>query len=53
VALAVALRQLARDPALRKSLGETGRKDVSAYTQDSWAEGFSRALADLGLSGGR
>jgi glycosyltransferase involved in cell wall biosynthesis len=53
VALAVALRRLAGDPALRARLGGAAREDVSAYTYDAWAEGFSRALADLGLSGGR
>ncbi len=52
IALAAALRRLAGDPALRARLGEAGRADVSAYTHDAWAEGFSRALADLGLSRG-
>ena len=53
VALAGALRCLARDPTLRARLGETGREDVGAYTYDAWAKGFSRALTDLGLSRGR
>ena len=53
VALAAALRRLAGDPALRARLGAAAREDVGAYTYDAWAEGFSRALADLGLSGGR
>jgi glycosyltransferase involved in cell wall biosynthesis len=53
VALAAALRRFADDPALRARLGEAGRADVSAYTHDTWAEGFSRAFADLGLSRGR
>jgi glycosyltransferase involved in cell wall biosynthesis len=53
VALAAALRRLAGDPSMRARLGETGREDVSAYTHDAWAEGFSHALADIGLSGGR
>jgi glycosyltransferase involved in cell wall biosynthesis len=53
VALAAALRQLARDPALRARLGAAAREDVSAYTHEAWAEGFSRALVDIGLSGGR
>jgi glycosyltransferase involved in cell wall biosynthesis len=53
VALAGALRGLARDPSLRARLGEAGRADVSAYTHDAWAQGFSHALADLGLSRGR
>jgi glycosyltransferase involved in cell wall biosynthesis len=50
VALAAALLRLARDPALRTRLGAAGREDVSAYTHDAWAGGFSRALAELGLS---
>jgi len=52
IALAAALRRLAGDPALRARLGEAGRADVSTYTHDAWAEGFSRALADLRLSRG-
>jgi glycosyltransferase involved in cell wall biosynthesis len=53
IALAAALRRLAGDPALRRRMGAAGREDVSAYTYDAWAAGFSRALADLGLSRGR
>ncbi|HEX4837469.1 MAG TPA: glycosyltransferase family 4 protein [Solirubrobacteraceae bacterium] len=53
IALAAALERLAGDPVLRASLGEAGRKDVSAYTHDAWAEGFSCALAGLRLSRGR
>jgi glycosyltransferase involved in cell wall biosynthesis len=53
VALAAALRRLARESELRALLGTAGREDVAAYTQVGWAEGFSRALADLGQSGGR
>jgi glycosyltransferase involved in cell wall biosynthesis len=53
VALAAALRRLAGDPALRARLGAAAREDVSAYTYDAWAGGFSEALAGLGLSGGR
>lgn len=53
VALAAALRQLACDPALRARMGAAARTDVSAYTYDAWARGFSDALAELGLSGGR
>jgi glycosyltransferase involved in cell wall biosynthesis len=53
IALAATLRRLAADPSLRARMGRAGREDVSAYTHDAWAEGFSRALADLGLSGGR
>jgi glycosyltransferase involved in cell wall biosynthesis len=53
VALAAALRELAGDPALRARMGAAGREDVSTYTYDAWACGFSDALAELGLSGGR
>ncbi|HWX73817.1 MAG TPA: glycosyltransferase family 4 protein [Solirubrobacteraceae bacterium] len=53
VALAAALRQLAREDALRARLGAAAREDVSGYTHAAWAEGFSSALAGLGLSGGR
>jgi glycosyltransferase involved in cell wall biosynthesis len=53
VALAAALRELAGDPALRARMGAAGREDVSTYTYDAWARGFSDALAELGLSGGR
>ncbi|HEY3865245.1 MAG TPA: glycosyltransferase family 4 protein [Solirubrobacteraceae bacterium] len=49
-ALARAIRRLAADPELRKRLGETGARDVRAYTYDAWAQGFSSALASLGLS---
>lgn len=50
IALAAALRRLAEDGELRARLGEAGHADVSAYTHDAWADGFSRALAHLGLS---
>jgi glycosyltransferase involved in cell wall biosynthesis len=53
VALAAALGKLASDPALRARMGATGHADVSSYTYDAWARGFSDALAELGLSGGR
>ncbi|HVR05352.1 MAG TPA: glycosyltransferase family 4 protein [Solirubrobacteraceae bacterium] len=49
-ALAAAMRRLATDASLRARLGATGRRDVAAYTQDAWAQGFSAALATLGLS---
>jgi glycosyltransferase involved in cell wall biosynthesis len=52
-ALAAALRRLAADSSLRTRMGSAGREDVSTYTYDAWAHGFSRALADLGLSRGR
>ncbi|HEX4115618.1 MAG TPA: glycosyltransferase family 4 protein [Solirubrobacteraceae bacterium] len=53
VALAAALRELADNPALRARMGAAGRADVSSYTYDAWACGFSNALAELSLSGGR
>ncbi len=53
VALAAALRELAGDPALRARMGAVGRADISSYTYDAWACGFSDALAELGVSGGR
>ncbi|HEY5192283.1 MAG TPA: glycosyltransferase family 4 protein [Solirubrobacteraceae bacterium] len=53
VALAAALRALTRDPPMRARMGAAGRADVSAYTHDAWARGFSSALAELGLSGDR
>jgi glycosyltransferase involved in cell wall biosynthesis len=53
-ALADALRRLAGDAPLRARLGAAGHDDVQAYTHDAWAQGFSDALASLGLSrGGR
>jgi glycosyltransferase involved in cell wall biosynthesis len=52
-ALADAIRQLASGPALRTRLGEAGAEDVEAFTYDAWAEGFSDALATLGLARGR
>jgi glycosyltransferase involved in cell wall biosynthesis len=50
IALAAALRRFANDAELRARLGQAGHTDVSAYTHDAWAEGFSRALTHLGLS---
>lgn len=52
-ALAGALRRLASDAGLRERLGQAGARDVSAYTAQAWAEGFSQALASVGLSRGR
>jgi glycosyltransferase involved in cell wall biosynthesis len=50
LALAAAIRRLAEDRALRRRLGEAGAEAVRSFTHDAWAEGFSRALATLGLS---
>jgi glycosyltransferase involved in cell wall biosynthesis len=50
VALAAALRRLARDPSDRARMGAAGRRDVAAYSFDAWAGGFSAALASVGVS---
>jgi glycosyltransferase involved in cell wall biosynthesis len=50
-ALAGAIARLAKDPALRDRLGRAGGQDVLAYSHEAWAEGFSRALVSLGVSG--
>ena len=52
-ALAHAIVRLADDPELRARLGAQGARNVSAYTYDAWAEGFSTALASLNLARGR
>jgi glycosyltransferase involved in cell wall biosynthesis len=51
--LADAIRRLAAEPTLRTRLGEAGAEDVRAFTYDAWAEGFSQALATLGLARSR
>ena len=53
VALAAALQRAGRRSGAARAHGGAGRADVSAYTYDAWARGFSDALAELGLSGGR
>ena len=52
-ALAAAIERLALDRPLRDRLAQAGRRAVSAYTHDAWAEGFSRALATVGLARAR
>jgi glycosyltransferase involved in cell wall biosynthesis len=52
-ALAGAITKLADDPQLRERFGVKGAEDVRGYTYDAWAEGFSSALATLGLARGR
>ncbi len=52
-ALAGAISRLAGDPQLREQLGVRGSEDVRAYTHEAWAEGFSAALATLGLARSR
>jgi glycosyltransferase involved in cell wall biosynthesis len=49
-ALAQAMRVLAEDPELRSRLGSNAAEEVRSYTHEAWAEGFSSALASLGLS---
>jgi glycosyltransferase involved in cell wall biosynthesis len=45
-ALAVAIRRLHDDDALRRRLGEAARTDVAPYTHAAWAQGMSRAIGD-------
>jgi glycosyltransferase involved in cell wall biosynthesis len=52
-ALAAAIGRLADDPQLRGEMGVRGAEEVLAYSQDAWAEGFSSALATLGLARNR
>jgi glycosyltransferase involved in cell wall biosynthesis len=49
-ALAQAISRLAGDASLRERMGRAAAQDVRAYSHDAWAEGFSRALASVGLS---
>ena len=48
-ALAAAIDRLLADPALRRRLGEAGRREVAGYTYDAMAAGVARALAAAGL----
>jgi glycosyltransferase involved in cell wall biosynthesis len=52
-ALRRAIERLGADPALRSRFGEAGRRDVHEYSHEAWAEGFSKALAAVGVSRGR
>ncbi len=52
-ALAAAIGRLAGDPQLRERMGVKGAEDVRAYTYEAWADGFSAALATLGLARSR
>ncbi len=49
-ALARAIERLAGDPEGRAQMGRQGAGDVAAYSHEAWAEGFSRALASVGVS---
>jgi glycosyltransferase involved in cell wall biosynthesis len=48
--LAEAIVRLAKDHELRRRLGEAGANDIRAYTYAAWAEGFTAALASVGIS---
>ncbi len=52
-ALARALGRLAADAPLRSQMGRAGHEAVRAFSHEAWAEGFSRALATVGLARGR
>lgn len=52
-ALARALQRLAADEPLRSAMGAAGARDALGYDYDAWAQGFSGALATLGLARGR
>ena len=52
-ALARTIARLEQDSALRERLGVAGAEDVLAYSHEAWAEGFSHALASVGVSRGR
>lgn len=49
-ALADALTRLGGDEQLRARMGQAGRERVAGYTYDAWADGFSQALASLGVA---
>jgi glycosyltransferase involved in cell wall biosynthesis len=49
-ALAAAIARLHGDEALRRRMGQAGARDVRAYSHEAWAEGFSAALATVGLA---
>ena len=49
-ALAAAIARLADDPRCARGWARARREDVRAYSHDAWADGFSRALASVGLS---
>jgi glycosyltransferase involved in cell wall biosynthesis len=53
LALAGAIRRLADDGELCARLGRAGAERVLGYSHEAWAEGFSKALATVGLSRGR
>ena len=52
-ALAGAIGRLAADVSLRARLGKAAAEDVRAFSHDAWAQGFSAALATVGLARAR
>ena len=52
-ALAGAIGRLAADVSLRARLGNAAAEDVRAFSHDAWAQGFSAALATVGLARAR
>jgi glycosyltransferase involved in cell wall biosynthesis len=51
-ALGGAIERLAGDRRLRMRMGSVGAADVLAFSHDAWAQGFSHALASVGVSRG-
>jgi glycosyltransferase involved in cell wall biosynthesis len=49
-ALAAALERMGTDATLRARLGEAAATDVTAFTHEAWAQGFSAALRSVGAS---
>jgi len=52
-ALAGAIGRLAADVSLRARLGNAAAEDVRVFSHDAWAQGFSAALATVGLARAR
>jgi len=52
-ALAGAIGRLAANASLRARLGHAAAEDVRAFSHDAWAQGFSAALATVGLARAR
>jgi glycosyltransferase involved in cell wall biosynthesis len=52
-ALAGAIGRLAADVSLRARLGSSAAEDVRAFSHEAWAQGFSAALATVGLARAR
>jgi glycosyltransferase involved in cell wall biosynthesis len=52
-ALAAGIARLAGSGELRARMGAAGALAVAAYSHDAWADGFSQALANLGITATR